>query len=126
MWDIQTTARLLKEMSQSNEPGELVRLFFDHIRQCIDVRRTLVLSCAGLSAPQYRVVHNVNCIDAGDSVVTIDGLRRGGLLGEILYLGEFQNIPNFSPDAGDPAFDLLQGSRSLRPSRFLRKEAASA
>lgn len=113
MWVIDSTTKLLKEMSQSTEPSELVRLFFDHIRQSVDVQRALVLSCAGLPAPQYRLVHNVNCIDSSGSAVTIDGLRQGGLLAEILYLGELQNIPNFSPDARDPGFDLLQGSRSL-------------
>jgi phosphoserine phosphatase RsbU/P len=113
MWDIQSTARLLKEMSQSTEPSELVRLFFDHIRQSFDVQRALVLSSTGLSAPQFRLVHNVNCIGSSTSVATMDELRQGGFLAEILYLGEFQNIPNYSPDACDPAFDLLQGSRSL-------------
>ncbi|MBC7821369.1 MAG: SpoIIE family protein phosphatase [Planctomycetaceae bacterium] len=100
-------------MSRSTDPGELVRLFFDHIRQSVDVQRALVLSRAGLSAPQYRLVHNVNCIDSSASVVTMDEVRQGGLLAELLYLGEFQNIPNFSPDTCDPAFDLLQGGRSL-------------
>jgi sigma-B regulation protein RsbU (phosphoserine phosphatase) len=113
MWNIQSTARLLKDMSRSTEPGELVRLFFDHIRQSVDVQRALVLSCAGWSAPQYRLVHNVNCIDSSVSVVMTDELHQGGLLAEMLYLGEFQNIANFSPDACDPAFNLLQGSRSL-------------
>jgi phosphoserine phosphatase RsbU/P len=113
MWDIDSTTKLLKEMSRSTDRGELVRLFFDHIRQSVDMRIALVLSRAGLSAPQYRLVHNVNCIDSSTSVVTMDELRQGGLLAEILHLGEFQNIPNFSPDAGDPAFDLLQGGRSL-------------
>jgi sigma-B regulation protein RsbU (phosphoserine phosphatase) len=113
MWNIQSTSRLLKEMSQSTEPGELVRLFFDHIQQSVDVRRALVLNCAGLSAPQYRLVHNVNGFESSGSIATSDEIRQGGFLAEILYLGEFQNIPNFSPDAGDPGFDLLQGGRSL-------------
>jgi len=113
MWDIQSTARLLKEMSQSTEPSELVRLFFDYIRRSFDVQRALVLTRAGLSAPQYRLIHNVNCTDSSVSVVTMDELRQGGLLAQILYLGEFQNILHFAPNACDPAFDLLQGSRSL-------------
>jgi phosphoserine phosphatase RsbU/P len=114
MWDIKSTTRLLKEMSQSSEPGELVRLFFDHIRQSVDVQRALVLSNVGLSSPQYRLIHNVN----GDEDVTVSAdeineLRHGGLLAKILYLGEFQNIQHLAPDASDPAFDLLQGSCSL-------------
>lgn len=59
MWNTQSTTRLLKEMSQSTDPGELVRIFFDYVRQDIDVQRALVLNSAGLSAPQYRLVHDV-------------------------------------------------------------------
>jgi sigma-B regulation protein RsbU (phosphoserine phosphatase) len=113
MWEIRSTARLLKSMSQSTDPGELVRLFLDHIRQSVEVRRALVLSSVGLSSPQYRIVHNVNCIESSNSSATTGELRQGGVLAGILYLGELQNIPNFSPDDCDPAFDLLQGSRSL-------------
>jgi phosphoserine phosphatase RsbU/P len=113
MWTIHSTTRLLKEMSQSTEPGELVRLFFDHVRRSIDVQRALVLSNDGLSTPQYRLVHSVNGNGDAVSADEIDELRQGGLLARILYLGEFQNIDHLAPDASDPAFDLLQGSGSL-------------
>jgi sigma-B regulation protein RsbU (phosphoserine phosphatase) len=109
----QSTTRLLKEMSQSSDPGELVRLFLDHVRQDIDVQRALVLSSAGLSAPQYRLVHNVACNEPTGSVATLNELHKAGLLAEILYLGEFQTIADFAPNTSDPGFDLLQGSRSL-------------
>ena len=39
MWNIESTTVLLKEMSQSTEPGELVRLFFEHVRRSVDVQR---------------------------------------------------------------------------------------
>jgi sigma-B regulation protein RsbU (phosphoserine phosphatase) len=115
MWTIESTTRLLKEMSQSTDAGDVVRLFFDHVRQNIDVHRALVLSRAGLSAPDYRLVHSVNGdgVDLIGSVDGINALRQGGLLAEILYRGELQNITHLAPDASDPAFDLLQGSGSL-------------
>ena len=113
MWTIESTTRLLKEMSESTEPGELVRRFFDHVRRSVDVQRALVLSNAGLSTPQYRLVHSVNGNGDAVSADEIDELRQGGLLARILYLGEFQNIKHLAPDASDPAFDLLQGSGSL-------------
>ena len=115
MWTIQSTTRLLKEMSQSPDAGELVRLFFDHVRGRMDLRCALVLSNAGLSAPQYRLVHRVNGNGANvvASADSIDELRQGGLLADILYRGEFQSITRLAPDASDPAFDLLQGSGSL-------------
>ena len=114
MWNIESTTRLLKAMSQSTEPDELVRLFFDHVRRSVDVQRALVLSRAALSPPQYRVVHNVHWKNESNrSVVTGDEVREGGILAEILCTGEFENIAEFAPDKSDPAFDLLCGSRSL-------------
>ena len=114
MWNIESTTVLLKKMSQSTEPGELVRLFFNHIRQSIDVQRALVLSSAGLSPPKYRLVHDVKCSDdSAGSVLTIDELREGGLLATMLYGGKFQNLTQCTPDPSDPASDLLRGSRSL-------------
>jgi sigma-B regulation protein RsbU (phosphoserine phosphatase) len=114
MWNIESTTVLLKEMSQSTDPGELVRLFFEHARGSVDVQRALVLSSAGLSSPQYRLVHDVRCNDESiGSVATINELREGGLLATILYGGKFQNLTDFTPDPSDPAFDLLRGNRSL-------------
>jgi sigma-B regulation protein RsbU (phosphoserine phosphatase) len=115
MWTIQSTTRLLQEMSRSTDPAELVRLFFDHVRPRMDLRCALVLSNAGLSAPQYRLVHRVN-VDGANVVASadaIDELRQGGLLAEILYRGEFQSITHVAPNASDPALDLLQGNASL-------------
>ncbi len=39
MWNIDSTNRLIKEMSQSTETGELVGLFFDHVRRSAHERR---------------------------------------------------------------------------------------
>ena len=105
---------LLKNMSQCTEPGELVRLCFEHVRRSVDVQRALVLSSAGLSSPQYRLVHNVKCNDeSSGSVATISEHREGGLLATILYGGTFQNLTDFTPDPSDPDFDLLRGNRSM-------------
>jgi sigma-B regulation protein RsbU (phosphoserine phosphatase) len=114
MWNIESTTVLLKEMSQSTEIGELVRLFFEHVRRSVDVQRALVLSSAGVSPPRYRLVHNVNCDDESTGPVsTINEIREGGLLAAILYDGKFQNLTDFRPDASDLAFDLLRGYLSL-------------
>jgi sigma-B regulation protein RsbU (phosphoserine phosphatase) len=116
---------MLKEMSQCTDPGELVRLYFDHIRQNFDVQRALVVSRVGLSAPQFRLVHNVNCNDSVGPAITLNELRQGGLLAEFLYLGEFHTIPSFAPDSSDPAFDLLRGSSSLMAFPLFEKGASA-
>lgn len=113
MWNIESTTRLLKEMSRCSEPRELVRMFFDHVRRTVDVRRALVLSSAGLSPPYYRLVDDVTCNGATSAWPAASELRQGGLLETILYLGQFQDSTPFAPDPSDPASDLLQGSGSL-------------
>lgn len=114
MWNITSTTSLLKEMSQTSDPVELLRLFFNHLRNSVDVHRALVLSNAGLSAPEYRLIHDINCSDdAPCAVPPINPIRRGGILATIFYQGAFQNISDYVPDPADPGFDLLQGSGSL-------------
>jgi sigma-B regulation protein RsbU (phosphoserine phosphatase) len=114
MWNIDSTIRLLQQMSQSTDPGELVRLFFEHVWRSVDVQRALVLNRAGLSSPQCRLVHDVTCHDeTSSSVPTLNEIREGGLLASILYGGQFQNLAPFEPDPTDPAFDLLGKARSL-------------
>ncbi|MCL4199453.1 MAG: SpoIIE family protein phosphatase [Phycisphaerales bacterium] len=114
MWDIHSTTRLLNEMSQSVDPDELVRLIFDHVRRSVDVRRALVLSSAGLPAPQYRIVRSVSWDAQKGSVLAESAdVRAGGLLADLLYTGSFQKIADLSLETSDPAVDLLNGSRSL-------------
>lgn len=115
MWDIHSTTQLLKAMSASTEPDELLRLFMEHVRRRVHVERAVVLSNKGLTAPQYRVVLRVEWDDDARAgpVADPDQVRAGGLLAKILYSGDFQSIAELSPEASDPAFDLLRGSRSL-------------
>ena len=114
MWNIASTTELMKGMSKASEPGELVRLFFEHVHRGIDVQRALVLGNAGLSRPHYRLVNDFNgTCESDHSVATRNEFRHGGALAEILYTGKFQNIAYFTPNASDPAFDLLRGSQSL-------------
>jgi len=113
---------MLNEMSQCTEPRELVRLFFEHVRRSVNVQRALVLSSAGLTSPQYRLLHNIRRNDeSGDAVATSNDLREGGLLASILYGGTFQNLTHFTPSPTDPAFDLLRGGRSLMAFPFFEK-----
>lgn len=114
MWNIESTTRLMKAMSQASAPDELVGLFFDVVGRGQGVQRALVLQRTGLSPLEYQILHDIS--DGGEST-RLNGrncqLRQGGLLARILSAGRFQNIPHFVPDRSDPAFDLLRGSRSL-------------
>jgi sigma-B regulation protein RsbU (phosphoserine phosphatase) len=114
MWDIYLTTELLKKMSEAVDPDELLRLFIEHVHRSVHVERVLVLSCVGVTAPQYRIVRSVTwdadreCVQAESAEV-----REGGLLAKLLYTGSFQNVTDLSLDASDCALDLLQGTRSL-------------
>jgi sigma-B regulation protein RsbU (phosphoserine phosphatase) len=67
-----------------------------------------------VTAPQYRIVRNITWdADRGSVLAESAEVREGGLLAKLLCTGSFQNIPDLSPEAPDPAFDLLRGSRSL-------------
>lgn len=126
MWDILSTTELLKNMSASTEPDELLRLFVEHVRRTVYVERAVVLSNKGLTSPQYRVVLRAEWDkDARTSPVAApDEVRTGGLLAKTLYRGDFQSIAEFAPEASDPAFDLLQGSRSLMAFPLFEKGAS--
>ncbi|MGA2499790.1 MAG: PP2C family protein-serine/threonine phosphatase [Tepidisphaeraceae bacterium] len=114
MWNIDSTTELLKRMSAAAEPDELLRLFIEHVRRSVHVERALVLSSAGVTAPQYRIVRSVTWdADRGSVLAESAEVREGGLLARLLYAGSFQNIADLSPEACDPALDLLRGSRSL-------------
>lgn len=114
MWNIHSTTQLLKAMSAATEPDELLRLFIEHVRRSVYMERALVLSSAGMTAPQYRIVRSVTWdADRGSVLAESAEVREGGLLARLLYSGSFQNIDDLSPEPSDPAFDLLRGSRSL-------------
>lgn len=115
MWNIHSTTALLKDMSAANEPDELLRLFMQHVRHSVHVNRAVVLSNRGLAAPQYRIVLRVETDNNARTspVAADDDVRAGGLLAKILCRGDFQSLCGLSPEASDPAFDLLQGNRSL-------------
>jgi phosphoserine phosphatase RsbU/P len=146
MWNIDSTTELLKHMSAAAEPGELVRLFFEHVRRSVHVERALVLSSAGMTAPQYRIVRSVNWdADRGSVLAESAEVREGGLLARLLYTGSLQNIADLqrgqeplperpegccaqrflTPLQDDPAFDLLQGSRSVLAFPLFEKGAGA-
>ena len=126
MWNIDSTAELLKTMSASAEPDDMLRLFIEHVRRRVHVQRALVLSSDGVTAPQYRIVLSFTW-DANRGSVLADSaeVRQGGLLARLLYTGSFQSIADLAPEASDPALDLLRGSRSLIAFPLFEKGASA-
>ena len=95
MWNIESTTELLKRMSAASEPDDLLRLFIEHVRRSVHVERALVLSSAGMTAPQYCIVRSVTWDVRGGSVLAESAeVREGGLLARLLYTASFQNIPD--------------------------------
>jgi sigma-B regulation protein RsbU (phosphoserine phosphatase) len=116
MWDIEATTSLLREMSGTLDPQELLRLFLAHARRSFNVQRAIVLNRDGLEYPQFRVVLYAECGDprAGTRVDDLNITRAGGLLADLLYAGQFRRLTQpLVFDRAEPFFPLLRDCRSL-------------
>jgi sigma-B regulation protein RsbU (phosphoserine phosphatase) len=107
---------MMKEMSTYIDPQEMVKAYGARVRQLMPTNTTISLSRRGLQKPYYRVTrtskwgeHYVNPWHEADKLP----VYSTGLLGELLYQGVPIVIDDFYPNPNDPAYDLLQGQRSL-------------
>ncbi|MBC7834285.1 MAG: hypothetical protein H7Y88_04185 [Phycisphaerales bacterium] len=115
MWDIESTASLLRGMSNTSDPRELLRLFLAHAQSLFNVQRAIVLSRDGLEHPQFRVVLSAECGERRSSTIT-DGSEiaaAGGLLADLLYAGQFRRVAPLVVSSEEPSRALLRDYRSL-------------
>lgn len=115
MWNIDSTCKLLRDISAATEPGELLRLILEYARRSVHLDRALVLSREGLEFPFFRVKLRGECGDNRDTAPSADpdAVRSGGLLADLLYAGEFHTTTDLPRQYQDPASDLLGQSRFL-------------
>jgi phosphoserine phosphatase RsbU/P len=115
MWDIDSTCELLRGMSGTADPDELLRLFRGHARRRVGFEQALALSRESLQFPLFRVILRAECGDHGFTTTVDDPETAsvGGLLADLLYAGQFRKIPTLTLDAAEPSHALLRGSRSL-------------
>jgi phosphoserine phosphatase RsbU/P len=115
MWDVDSTNELLRDMSGATDPDELLSHILGHVRRSVDLDRALVLSRAGMTFPQFRVILHAERGKKGFTTIADDPDidHAGGLLADLLYAGRFRKIPTPTLDAGEPSLALLRGARSL-------------
>jgi phosphoserine phosphatase RsbU/P len=107
---------MMREMSTYHDPQEMVKAYGARIRQLMPSNTTISLSRRGLTKPQYRITRSSkwgaeypNPWREAHKLPTYST----GLLGELLYQGVPIVIDDFYPNPNDPAYELLQGQRSL-------------
>jgi len=105
----------MRDMSTHTDPQMMVQAYGSRIRQLLPNNSFVSTSRRGLSKPYYRITRSskwVNTINPWKDKEKLP-LLQGGLLGELLYGGQPRlfNELNVSPD--DPAYEYLQGHRSL-------------
>jgi sigma-B regulation protein RsbU (phosphoserine phosphatase) len=105
----------MREMSSQTEPQEMVKNYAARMRQLLPRDGFLSLSRRGLESPSYRITRSstweedINPWKQKDRLPLFDR----GILGELIYANEPRIINDFQPDADDPAFEYLDGMRSL-------------
>ena len=106
---------MMREMSRITDPQELVQSYGAKMRQLIPVDGSVSLSRRGLDSPFYRITRSsrwgtdFNPWKNSHRLKTLDA----GILGELIYGDEPRMIDNFEPSPDDPAYEYLQGMRSL-------------
>jgi sigma-B regulation protein RsbU (phosphoserine phosphatase) len=105
----------MREMSQHTDPQAMRRAYAERMRRLIPIDNSLSLSRRGLTAPEYRITRSTRWQEDINPWTEKERLPllSGGLLGELLY-GEHPRVfDNLHVAASDPAFEYLEGHRSL-------------
>jgi len=105
----------MREMSSQTDPQEMVKNYGARMRELLPRDGWLALSRRGLESPKYRITRSntwdedINPWTQKDRLPLLDR----GVLGELIYANQPRIINNFRPDPDDPAFEYLDGMRSL-------------
>jgi len=105
----------MREMSGQTDPSSMVRNYVARMRTLLPTDATVAVSRRNVEAPGYRVTRSsrwkeeVNPWKDHHRMPVI----RGGVLGELLYGDKPAIIDDFQVPRDDPAFEHLEGCRSL-------------
>ncbi len=105
----------MRQMSQQNDPQEMVRIFGEQVRQHQPTDGFIALSRRGLLEPYYRITRSSRWTDIVDPWKEPERLPllSGGLLGKLIYGDVPQVIDEIDLSDDDPAHQYLTGHRSL-------------
>lgn len=105
----------MREMSVQTDPQAMVRAYRERMRELLPTDRGIALSRRGLQFPEFRITrysgweHDINPWRDRERLPFL----RGGLLADLLYNDDPVIINDLVPRPDDPAFEYLEGMRSL-------------
>jgi sigma-B regulation protein RsbU (phosphoserine phosphatase) len=112
---LERVVNTMREMSQQEDPQEMVRSYARRMESLFPVDRRISLSRRELSAPSYRVTRFSEWKDDINPWRERQRLplHEGGLFAELLYGDEPVIVDDLHVDSDDPAARYLEGQRSL-------------
>lgn len=105
----------MREMSRQSDPQQMVKMYGQRMQELMPVDRRISLSRRGLIEPQYRITRYSgwqNEINPWKEEQSLP-LLSGGILAELIYSDEPRIIGDLDLDVSDPAYEYLEGQRSL-------------
>ncbi|MGL4550170.1 MAG: PP2C family protein-serine/threonine phosphatase [Gemmataceae bacterium] len=105
----------MREMSRQTDPQEMGKLYGKRMRGLMPLDASLSVSRRDLDSPLYRVTRSSRWAEDINPWKQRDKLPllSGGVLAELLYGDQPHLFDDFSAPPGDPAFEYLDGFRSV-------------
>jgi sigma-B regulation protein RsbU (phosphoserine phosphatase) len=105
----------MREMSSQTDPQEMNRAYGRRMRAILPVDGSLSISRRDLARPSFRITRSSRWTEEVNPWKQKDRLPllQGGICAELLYGDEPRLFDDFHVPADDPAFEYLDGYRSL-------------
>lgn len=120
---------MMRDMSQHQDPQAMVGSYGKRLRELMPTDRFVSMSCRGLESPQFRITRSSTWTEPVNPWKEPHRLPliEGGLLAKLLYEQKPQVMDDIIPylDEDDPAFEYLDGMRSLMVIPHYDKGAAT-
>jgi sigma-B regulation protein RsbU (phosphoserine phosphatase) len=106
---------MMREMSSQTDPEAMVRAYGERVRRLLPAGSFLALSRRGLEAPRFRITRSSRWRERINPWAQPEllPLLSGGFLAELIYGDEPRIVDELEVDPADPAFEYLEGFRSL-------------
>lgn len=105
----------MRTISQQTDPQALVRAYGERIQQMVPIERRLSLSRRDLERPAFRITRSTTWSQVIDPWAEPHRLPifHSGQLSTLCYSDTTVLLNDFQADPADPAFEYLEGCRSL-------------
>ena len=105
----------MREMSSHTNPQQMSRAYAARIRQVLPIDGFLSLSRRELAAPEFRITRSSKWTEEVNPWKQRDRLPllKGGVLAQLIYGDVPRLFEDFHVPADDPAFEYLDGYRSV-------------